>query len=360
MNAADAADAGAAAATRVVVVDDSRFMRTVISDVLEAGGLSVVETASNGARAVAAVQDHEPDVVTMDLEMPEMDGVDAVEEIMSTRPTPVLVLSAHAAEGADRTFEAMERGAVDVFEKPSGEISADLRRERTRLVETVEAVADADVSATTPDGRTDPHPEVAAESDAAYPDDPTLVVGASTGGPPVVEELVGRLPPAAGLRVLVVQHMPAGFTARYADRLDDASGYDVREASERARVGAGEVLVAKGDRHLRVAGDGGGRLRVRLTDGPPVNNVRPALDVTLASAADRVDGPLTAAVLTGMGADGADGVRAVDDAGGTVIAQDEATSAVFGMPGEAIETGAVDAVRPRGELAAAVLEAFES
>lgn len=336
-------------------------MRTVIADLLEDEGISVVETAADGAEGVSAVEEHRPDVVTMDLKMPEMDGIEAVDRIMSECPTPVLVLSAHAEDGAEETFEAMDRGAVDFFKKPSGEVSVGIKQQKDALVSKVESVANADVSATgasagpTPGARTSPR-----VGDREYLAEPTLVVGSSTGGPTVVEDLLADLPLSADLRVLVVQHMPEGFTERFAGRLDTASEYDVSEATDGARIGGGEALVARGDRHMEVSGYGGGRLRVSLTEDPPVNNVRPAVDVTLETAAQQVDGPLSAAILTGMGADGADGVRAVSEVGGAVVAQDEETSAVFGMPQRAIETGVVDDVRPREELAAGVLEAIST
>ncbi|CAI49178.1 protein-glutamate methylesterase CheB [Natronomonas pharaonis DSM 2160] len=342
-----------------VVVDDSQFMRTVISDMLDDAGITVVATASNGESGVEAVRTHEPDVVTMDLKMPGMDGIEATGRIMDECPTPVLVLSAHADDGAELTFEAMDEGAVDFFKKPSGEVSVGIKQQQDELVEKVRSVAGADVSAT----------EAAAErttstatstttsrSASEYVDKPTLVIGSSTGGPTVVEQLLSELPLDADLRILVVQHMPDGFTGRFAKRLDGASEYSVSEATGGERIGGGEALVAQGGYHLEVSGYGGGRLRVTLTEDEPVNNVRPAVDVTLQTAAEQVDGPLTAAILTGMGADGADGVESVSAAGGSVVAQDEETSAVFGMPQRAIETGVVDDVRPRNELADGVLD----
>jgi two-component system chemotaxis response regulator CheB len=344
---------------RAVVVDDSQFMRTVISDILEAGGVEVVATADDGAAAVEAVVDHGPDVVTMDLRMPGVDGVEAVERVMAEQPTPVLVLSAHAGSEERSTFEALEKGAVDFFAKPGGEVSMAMRDHKEQLVETVRSVATVDPTAAgTPDDPTASDsgvdPSTTVDSSEEYPQDATLVLGASTGGPPVVEELVAGLPLEADLRVLVVQHMPDDFTNRFAQRLDDASDYDVREAADGDRIGGGEALVAKGGHHLVVSGFGGGRLRVRLTEEEPLHGVRPAVDRTLESAADTVDGPLTAAILTGMGSDGAVGVEAVAAAGGSVVAQDEPTSAVFGMPKRAIETGVVDAVRPAGALADAI------
>jgi len=347
-----------------VVVDDSQFMRTVIGDVLEEAGIDVLATAADGGDGVEAVLETEPDVVTMDLKMPGVDGIEAVERIMAERPTPVLVLSAHAADGAELTFEAMEKGAVGFFEKPSGEVSVGLKQQREALVSKVRSVAGADISATeaaaerASTGSADRSPKNKPASEAAAsPDRPTLVIGSSTGGPTVVEGVLEALPIEADYRVLIVQHMPDGFTGRFARRLDDASDYAVREAADGDRIGGGEALVAKGGKHLEVSGYGGGRIRVSLTDDEPVNNVRPAVDVTLRSAAERIDDPLTVAILTGMGADGADGVRAASAAGGSVVAQDEETSAVFGMPQRAIETGVVDDVRPREELVNGILDA---
>ncbi|WP_299234972.1 chemotaxis-specific protein-glutamate methyltransferase CheB [Natronomonas sp.] len=365
-----AADGRSTTELRAVVVDDSQFMRTVIADMLEAESIAVVESASDGADGIEAVERHDPDVVTMDLKMPGTDGIEAVEEIMASTPTPILVLSAHAGDGAELTFEAMEKGAVDFFEKPSGEVSVGIKQQQDALIETVRSVADADVSAAeaaaeaAPDRATAQHAtatpstSTSTEPRSAYAADPTLVIGSSTGGPTVVEGVLAELPLGADLRILVVQHMPDGFTGRFAERLDAASEYDVREASDGDRIGGGEALVAKGGSHLEVSGYGGGRVRVSLSEGDPVNNVRPAIDVTLRTAAAQIDGPLTAAILTGMGADGAAGVRDVSAAGGTVLAQDEETSAVFGMPQQAIETGVVDDVRPREELAAGVLDAI--
>ncbi|GAB6863227.1 chemotaxis-specific protein-glutamate methyltransferase CheB [Haloplanus litoreus] len=347
---------------KAVVVDDSHFMRTLLSDMLEGGGVTVVDTAANGAEAVTAVCEHRPDVVTMDLQMPEVDGLEAVERIMADCPTPILMLSAHTADGADVTFEALEKGAVDFFTKPGGEVSTRMSSKEDQLVRKVKAVAEADVSgnSATSTGRTaDRSTGGVASEGGEYRDGATVVVASSTGGPTVVESVVSSLPRDADLRVLVVQHMPDAFTSRFADRLDAASEYDVVEASGGDRIGGGEVLVAPGGNHLVVAGAGGGRLRTKLNEDPPEHGVRPAADVTMRSAAETVDGPLVGVVLTGMGADGADGIAAIHDAGGHVLAQDESSSAVFGMPKRAIETGCVDEVLPAGDIPGGVLEAIK-
>jgi len=338
---------------RAVVADDSHFMRSVISDILEGGGVDVVAEARNGREAVALVDEHRPDVVTMDVEMPEMDGIAAVERIMADCPTPVLMLSAHTDGNADVTFEALEVGAVDFFTKPGGEVSMEMSRLKDQLVDMVRSVAGADVGAADaasstggadggaarsvssvdstgsgPSGGSGGRSGTAATAES-YVENPTLVVGSSTGGPKMVERVLSELPLAADLRILIVQHMPEGFTGRFAERIDARSDYDVSEARDGARIGGGEALVAAGDGHMRVTNYGSGRLRVKLTDDDPVNSVRPAVDVTMQTAADVVDDPLVGVVLTGMGEDGADGVRRIKRAGGRTIAQDEATSAVY-------------------------------
>ena len=338
--------------TRALVVDDSHFMRTVISDILEDGGVDVVDTAPNGKQAVALTEELEPDVVTMDVEMPEMNGIEATDAVMSRAPTPILMLSALTTDGADATLEAMDNGAVDAFAKPGGTISTELSGHSEELVAAVERAAAADPTAARNVEPTTP----ATDADDEYADNPTLLVGASTGGPNVVESILGALPREAGFRVLVVQHMPDQFTARFAKRLDRASEYDVREAEDGARVAAGEGLVARGDHHMRVSGYSNGRLRVRLDKSDRRHSVRPAIDVTMESAADRVTDPLVGVALTGMGTDGADGIRAVKEAGGHTFAQDEETSAVFGIPQRAIETGCVDEVLAADGLTEAITD----
>ena len=339
---------------RALVVDDSHFMRTVITDILEAGGIDVVAQGSNGREAVRLVEEHDPDVVTMDVEMPEMNGIEAVEEIMNRHPVPIMMLSAVTTDGADATLEAMEKGAIDAFAKPGGTITTDLSSHDEELVAAVEAVAKADTTARNAVSRIE-HDESGTES-GDFVDDPTLVIGASTGGPNVVESILASLPAAADFRVLVVQHMPDKFTERFANRLDAKSAYDVREASDGERIAGGEALVAKGDYHLVVSGYSNGRLRVKLDQSEPVHSVRPAIDVTMESVAERVTGPITAVLLTGMGADGSAGVVAIDEVNGSTIAQDEETSAVFGIPARAIETGAVDTVLPAEDIVDGILD----
>jgi len=354
---------------RVVVVDDSPFMRGLISDLLTDAGVAVVGEAGDGAEALSVVAETRPDVVTMDVEMPGMGGIEAVERLMDETPTPVLMLSAHTAEGAEVTFEALERGAVDFFSKPGGEVSTGVSRESDRLVEAVRSVAGADLDAATRDRRErDDSPGSSGSrgpagavgpsgptgSETVDVDEPlTVVIGASTGGPNAVERVMGALP-MADCRVVIVQHMPEAFTSRFADRLDEASAYDVREASDGARVGAGEAVVARGGSHTRIDGYRAGRLRVKL-DEDDSKSVTPAADVTMRSAAAVVDDPLVGVVLTGMGSDAAAGIRAMADAGARTIAQSEDTCVIYGMPKRAVETGGVDEVHDLDDVAGAIV-----
>lgn len=395
--------------TGVLVVDDSQFMRTVVGNALDTAGYDV-RTADTGEAALEAVTtDDAIDVITMDVEMPGMGGIEAVERIMTHDPTPILVLSAHTEAGADATLEALERGALDVLQKPDGTgtqnlghltdavvakvdelsaapvsalalarataaVTATERRQvnATRSASGVSVNASASASAgstevlesgnagtlTARGPSTPPTMDAPTPVDGASLDHPTIVIGASTGGPKIIERLLAHLPADLEAKVLIVQHMPADFTRRLATRLDAICAYDVFEASDGDRIDAGDVAIARGGQHLRVVNNVNGSLRVRLDDGERVHGVRPAIDVTMETAAARVVDPLCGVVLTGMGRDGAAGIEAIADAGGHTIAQDEATSPVFGIPQQAIRTGRVDEVVPAPALVDRIVSAF--
>ncbi|WP_227130612.1 chemotaxis-specific protein-glutamate methyltransferase CheB [Halorubellus salinus] len=365
--------------TSVLVVDDSQFMRTVIGNVVADHGYRVL-SASDGQEAIEMVHEHDPDVITMDVEMPGMDGIEAVSRIMASKPTPILMLSAHTQKGAEATLDALARGAVDFLAKPGGEVTRDIESLGDRIVEKVDAVAGADLSSITPTERRAAAPagstsstrssrpeatdrsgaagESSVEPDRAFVEHPTVVIGASTGGPKILESILRSLPVTLAPKVLVVQHMPASFTDRLAARMDSFLPFDVSEASDGQRVQDGEVVVAKGGYHLEVTSNVAGNLRLRLTEGERVHGVRPAIDVTMRTAAERVSDPLVGVALTGMGKDGAAGIEAIKRAGGTTIAQDEASSPVFGIPEKAIATGSVDHVRSASDVPGAICDAF--
>ncbi len=315
---------------RVLVVDDSPFMRHAIERLIAAiPGAQVAGTAGDGLEAVRKALELRPDVITMDVEMPRMNGVAAVAEIMSTVPTPIVMLSTLTTEGADTTLRAIDAGAVEIVTKPSG-LSNDLVNVGERLAEAVTRASYARVSRRhpaitlapppTPTRPTTGGPSVSAQY--------VVVIGSSTGGPPALSAVVPKLPADLPAGVLVVQHMPPGFTGALAKRLDSLSQLPVREAVDGELVAVGQVLVAPGDFHLIVGPD----RRIRLDQGPTVHGVRPSVDITLQSVAAVYGKRASVAILTGMGRDGADGSVAVERSGGSIFTQDEPSCVVYGMP----------------------------
>jgi two-component system chemotaxis response regulator CheB len=330
---------------RVLVVDDSLFMRAAIKKILDGDPrIEVVGQAKDGADGVARAADLRPDVITMDFNMPRMDGAEAVRTIMQQRPTPVLMLSAHTREGAKETFEALAAGAVDFLTKPSGEVSADFQRIAPQLIAKVVEVSTAAPRALGP-------ATPARRVTGSFPTWPqagprVVVLGVSTGGPSALTRVIPALPGSIGFSLLVVQHMPAQFTATLAERLNAMSAIEVREARDGDRPRQGVALIAPGDRHLELTEAGA----VRLTDDPEVNGCRPSADVTMKSAARVFGRRSVAVIMTGMGRDGAEGATAIKAAGGQVFAQDRDSCVIFGMPKAAIESGSVDEVLPLDEI----------
>ena len=336
---------------RVLVADDSSFMRGSIARTLTTAGFEVIGQAKDGRDAVDKVVQLGPDVVTMDFNMPEMNGAEAVREIMKRRPTPVLMFSAHTRQGARETFEALGAGAVDFVTKPAGEVSADLSKIAAELTRKLIAAAASKPRPALP--VTPPAPRRPSTLPGATTTLPgglprLCVIAVSTGGPAALSELIPALPGDLRLALVIVQHMPAHFTAALAERLDAQSQLSVREAQPGDRPMAGLALIAPGDRHLEFDERG----MVVLTEAAPVHGCRPAADVTMLSAAKVYGRRTVGVVMTGMGKDGAAGAAAIKKAEGKTFAQDQATSVIFGMPRASIEAGAIDEVVPLGELAA--------
>ena len=327
-----------------IVADDSGFIRGVLSDILEKDGIKVVAEAKNGRDAVEKVQEHQPDVVTMDVEMPEMDGIEAVGEIIDKEPTPVVMFSAHTEEGSEKTFEALDKGAVDFIPKPSGD-SPGISAISDEITETVRASAEATPEAK--NGAVEVVPEDFGELDA---EGVVVIVGASTGGPAVVESVVGDLDPESGIRVVVVQHMPELFTERFAERLDENTDFDFSIGSGGGRFGPGEGMVAPGNGHLIFTGHSDRRTKFEIDTEKEVNNVKPSITETLKSAARFVEDDAYAVILTGMGSDGERGADRLKRKGGTVIAQEEESCAIYGIPQAVVEGGYADTVAPPDEI----------
>ncbi|MCC6728696.1 MAG: chemotaxis response regulator protein-glutamate methylesterase [Chthonomonadales bacterium] len=345
---------------RALVVDDSAFMRHMVADILRGGGVEVVGAAAGGVEGLGLVARLKPDVITLDIEMPEMDGITFLSGLASVRPTPVVVLSSLAEAGAVATVRCLELGAVDCLHKPSGAISLGIDRIGGELVASVMAAAQA--RPTFP-ARSSP---VALRSPAASghgaqpaplrPDDAVVVLASSTGGPAALTAVVPRLPADLPAALVIVQHLPVGFTRALARRLDSCSALAVREAETGMALQRGLALVAPAGSHLEMGRSG----RVVLSADPPIWGVRPAADVTLRSAAQRFGARVVAVVMTGMGRDGALGARAVRQRGGLCVAQSEETCAIYGMPRAAWEAGAVERLIPLDAIAEQVAAAVTS
>lgn len=351
------ANTGNGRQVRVLVVDDSAFMRKVLTELLQSDpGITVVGTARDGADGVAKSLRLTPNVITLDIEMPKLDGYGALREIMAQRPTPVVMVSSLTQEGAAATIRALALGAVDFVAKPSGAISLNMHVTRDELVAKVKAAATA-----TPRYRRVlgdlPAIKRGSRAVTARPAEPIgtlprqlVVIGSSTGGPGALHQVVPRLPGDLNAAVLIVQHMPPGFTRSLAQRLDEISAIPVKEAAEGDRVQTGRVLIAPGGFHMTV--DPGGS--IRLNQEPTLHGVRPAVDKTFESVIPIWTHSMIGVILTGMGYDGAKGMVAIKKNGGRTIAEDASTCVVYGMPKVVVEMGAADMVLPVHEIADAI------
>jgi two-component system chemotaxis response regulator CheB len=338
---------------RLLIVDDSAFMRQLLRDVLsQFPEIRVIDTAVNGELALAKIQQLKPDVVTMDVEMPVMDGLTALGRIMKECPLPVVMVSSLTQQGADTALKALEIGAVDCVGKPTGGILS-INPKTFGLEIAQKIIAASQAHTKTLSIRT---PAVLKPLTAR----PTLrrprlrgvIIGTSTGGPRALQAVLPALPADFPVPILVVQHMPPGFTASLAKRLNDMSAITVREAQEGDRAEPGLALVAPGDYHMLLRRDG----TVTLSQDRPLWGVRPAVDMTLLSAVPVWGKDTLAVILTGMGHDGSRGVGDLKRAGGRCIAEAESTCTIYGMPRTIIEAGHADKVVPIHQVAQEIVD----
>ncbi|MCA9515307.1 MAG: chemotaxis response regulator protein-glutamate methylesterase [Myxococcales bacterium] len=340
---------------RVLVVDDSAVARTIITRGLTAEpGIEVVGTAADPYAARDAIVELQPDVMTLDVEMPRMDGVTFVKKLMPQWPLPIVMVSTLTTRGGQQTIEALGAGAVDFVTKPANSGHASVADMLAELRAKVKAAAGVDMRRRRAVPTAGPAPVKSApvRGLVGATDKRLIAIGSSTGG---VEALRAVLPalPANLPPVLVVQHMPPTFTALLATRLDESCALTVREARNGELCQPGHVYIAAGGEHLRVRSEGAA-LRLVTGGGDPVSGHRPSVDVLFSSVAEQVGRRAVGVILTGMGRDGADGLLAMRQRGARTVAQDEATSLVFGMPRVAIEQGAAELVRPIDGIASAI------
>jgi two-component system chemotaxis response regulator CheB len=351
------ADTDAPRTINVLVVDDSAVVRQVVTAILtRTPGMSVA-AAADPIIAREKMKRTRPDVILLDIHMPRMDGLTFLRQIMAEDPVPVVVCSTLTGTGTDVAMRALEEGAVDIVTKPKVGLQGFLEESATRLTEAIRAAAMARLARRPAGGEPGrKHMSGAAARGAAPPRSSAqklIAVGASTGGTDAVREFLDGMP-ADAPPIVIVQHMPQRFTRAFADRLDRACAVRVKEASDGDPVVEGQVLVAAGDRHLLVHRTGGGYV-AEVRQGPLVSQHRPSVDVLFRSVAEAAGAHAVGIIMTGMGEDGAAGLLEMRRRGAATLAQDEATSVVFGMPREAVERGAVGEVLPLPRLAAAAL-----
>jgi len=351
--------------TRVLIVDDSAFMRKVLENIFGADPqLQVAGHAKDGREAVALAESLKPDVITMDINMPHLDGLQATAQIMTTNPRPIVIVSSESKEGAASTLKSLELGAIEFVAKPSGAIDLDMQSVREELLRKVKMAAKVRVVRTasrlaaTLQSGTPPHaptsrPAVPAHSAPVNNDQrfPVVVLAASTGGPATVMRLAPGFTKEFPAAVILVQHMPASFTTQYAAQLAEFTEIPVKEAENGETLVSGNLYICPGGQHLKV--NPLGRIQLDGASGR-INGYLPNIDVTMESVASFAGSLAIGAVLTGMGSDGAQGAKAIKKAGGLVIAQDEATSVIFGMPAEAIKHNVVDHVLGIDDIYAAI------
>jgi two-component system chemotaxis response regulator CheB len=354
---------------RVLVVDDSASVRQTISDIL--GGdseIEVVGTATDPFAAASRIQKEVPDVITLDVEMPRMDGITFLRKIMSQRPIPVVICSSLTEKGSETLLQAMDAGAVEVIAKPRLDTKQFLIESRVRICDAVKAAAHAKLSRA--DRSAKRHlvekkltadvmmPPPAPSRAMARTTERIVCIGASTGGTESLREVLTALP-VASPGIVIVQHMPELFTAAFARRLDSMSEIEIKEAQDGDAVLPGRALIAPGNRHMLLQRSGA-RYHVAVKDGPLVSRHRPSVDVLFRSAAQYAASNAVGIIMTGMGDDGAKGLLEMKKAGAHTIAQDEESCVVFGMPKEAIALGAAEKIVPLDRLAAEILRARQA
>jgi Chemotaxis response regulator containing a CheY-like receiver domain and a methylesterase domain len=335
----------------VIVVDDSAFMRKIITDILKsAGDINVVSTAKDGNEALEKVKFYKPDVITLDVEMPIMNGITCLKELQKFTDIPVIMLSSLTHSGADATIEALESGAIDFITKPTGLFDINGEEKKQEIIDKIR------MAKSIRKGKVNTKTKVRHASSIAVPKSTALktivAIGTSTGGPKALQEVIPFIPGNVPAAILVVQHMPPGFTRSLADRLNAISSLTVKEAEDNDKIIPGQVYIAPGDYHMLAVKATDGTMRITLNKSPAVGGHRPAVNVMMNSLAETRYSSVVGVIMTGMGSDGSEGIVNIKKYNkGVIISQDEKSCVVYGMPRAAAHTGMVDIVVPLKNIA---------
>ena len=337
---------------RVLVVDDSAFMRKAISMMLEEDReIDVIGTARDGLEAIEKVRELNPDLMTLDVEMPRMDGITALKQIMAENPLPVLMVSSLTVEGAHATIDALAAGAIDFIPKQLSYVSMDITKIRDDLISKIKTIAHAKSRITAlPMSNKVPSLKKSKTSRNGHPNAQIVVLGISTGGPFSLQRVIPSLSEDFPLPIAIVQHMPPLFTKSLAERLDSISRLEVCEAEDGMEVTNGKVFIAPGGLHLKFQRDGA-KVLIATSKLPKDSLHRPSVDVMFNSAYDVFGGRILAVIMTGMGKDGLEGAKIIKSAGGKILAQSEETCVVYGMPKAIVDAQIADAIVPLGDMA---------
>lgn len=353
---------------KVIVVDDSVFMRKILSDLINSHpNIEVIDTARNGEEAIEKIKKQRPDVVTLDVEMPKMDGITALKELMKVSPVPVLMLSSLTKEGADATIKALQYGAVDFIAKPSNIFKIDVEDTKEELLRKIIVASKVKLRKKTFKDIHSPKitkrinyrknknlDQKRSEGKAKK----IVAIGTSTGGPRALQALLPNIPKNIDASFVIVQHMPPGFTKSLADRLDSISDINIKEAENNDILLPGHAYIAPGDQHMEVIKESS-RFKIKLNSNPTVSGHRPSVDVLMNSIASIGIDNVIGVILTGMGSDGAKGLKKIKENSGYIIAQDEESCVVFGMPKSTIKLGVVDKVVPIYDISDEIIKAVE-
>lgn len=357
---------------KVLIIDDSALVRQMMTEILSSDpGIEVVGSAQDPFIAREKIKKLQPDVLTLDVEMPKMDGLTFLANLMRLRPMPVVMVSSLTEKGADITLEALELGAVDFVSKPKVDLAHGLEEYSEEIIEKVKVAAGVKVKQYVSDASNE---DIASSPEKYSADaviekrtfkakghfkttDRIIAIGASTGGTEAIKEVLMRMP-ADSPGIVISQHIPEAFSAPFAIRMNKVSPMTVCEAADGQQVVPGHAYIAPGDKHLMVVRDGA-RYRCKLNDGPPVNRHRPSVDVMFRSVAQNVGPNAIGVILTGMGDDGARGLKEIHDAGAPTIIQDEKSSVVWGMPGEAAKLGAGDQILPLDKISLKIIQLYQ-